>query len=352
MLAGAYQSFLGKAGLYDEGDADFTALLLDEDEHIAACGSLKGNILKQIAVDPDAEGGGYCAEIVSALISEAFSRGEYHLFLFTKPKHLSMFNSMGFDPLVSTDDMLMMENTRGGLKKYLDALPHYNREPHSEAPSGKVNSENADYAENVAAGTSVNSGAPVDGRRYGIGAIVCNCNPFTLGHRRLIEYAAKRCRHLLVFVLSEDLSMFPADVRYELVKKGTADIKNADIIQSSDYLISRATFPAYFLKDTVNKEAAKCELDLRLFGERIAPALGIEARFVGEEPFDEVTAEYNRAMKRLLPGYGIDVIEIPRYEGISASKVRQLIKDGKIEETEKYLPKTTFEYIQNQNASF
>lgn len=86
----------------------------------------------------------------------------------------------------------------------------------------------------------------------------------------------------------------------------------------ADYLISPATFPAYFLKDQARAPEAKCDLDLTLFGSAIAPALHITERFVGQEPTCAVTAQYNRRMQAILPAYGIHVTEIPRLSAISA----------------------------------
>ena len=304
----AYHALLATCGLSDEGDADYTALLFDDNDELCACGSLRGNVLKQIAVLPRSEQQGYCAEIVTELVRAAFKQGETHLFLYTKPMHRGLFSSFGFFPIVETSQMLMMENRRHGLDDFLAALPH---------PDGTV------------------------------GAIVCNCNPFTLGHRALIEHAAARCDALLVFVLSEDCALFPARDRYALVRAGTAEFANVSVVQSSDYLISRATFPAYFLKDSADPEQARCDLDLYLFAKRIAPALNIRSRFVGEEPFDAVTRHSNERMKQLLPLLGIQVEEIPRWKNISASQVRRLLQEGRVQETQPLLPATTYEYCEH-----
>ena len=94
-------------------------------------------------------------------------------------------------------------------------------------------------------------------------------------------------------------------------------------------MVSSATFPSYFLKDQAQAPAVHCELDVRLFGERIAPALGVTRRYVGSEPLCPVTARYNARMKEALPGYGIELIEIERKtageDPISASRVRALL---------------------------
>lgn len=300
-----YTDFLSRCGLRDEKNTDYTVLYQDEDDKILACGSLRGNVLMQIAVAPEAEGEGLCAIIVSELISAAVSRGDQHLFLYTKPKNEKMFAGLGFYPIVSTDDILLMENRRSGFSSFLSDLPH------------------------------------LEGR---VGAIVCNCNPFTLGHYHLIETASKECDQVLVFVVSEDLSLFPAEIRYELVRSGTSQLKNVLVVHSSDYLISRSTFPTYFVKEEARCEDVACVLDIMLFAKRIAPELGISVRYVGQEPFDPVTRRYNEQMKHILPDYGIALREIPRYKDISATQVRRLLKEGRFEEAKRYLPENTYEY--------
>ena len=69
-----------------------------------------------------------------------------------------------------------------------------------------------------------------------VGAVVMNANPFTMGHLFLVEEAAKKCEILHVFVVSEDCSMFPFSVRQDLVKKGTAHLKNVICHASGPYI--------------------------------------------------------------------------------------------------------------------
>lgn len=180
-LRPAYEALLASAGLRDEGDADCTALLSSDGGALLACGSVSGRVLKQIAVAPWAEGDGACARIVTALLEESARRGVAHPFLYTKPKNARLFRSLGFFPVVETVDMLMMEHRRGGVERYIASLPAYDGES---------------------------------------GAVVCHANPFTRGHRHLVEYAAARCPHLYVFVLSEETGDFPAADRLELVRPG------------------------------------------------------------------------------------------------------------------------------------
>jgi [citrate (pro-3S)-lyase] ligase len=181
------------------------------------------------------------------------------------------------------------------------------------------------------------------------GAIVMNADPFTNGHRHLVETAAARCNHLSVFVLSADKAHVPADVRLRLVREGCSQFANTSVLAGGDYIISSATFPDYFFKNKTEVAFAHAQLDATLFAERIAPACGIQARFVGEEPFDPMTSAYNDVLRDILPPRGIKVTIIPRktLEGapISASHVRALWQEGRYDEIRPLVPESTLAYI-------
>ena len=187
-------------------------------------------------------------------------------------------------------------------------------------------------------------------RNRGIcGAIVMNCNPFTKGHRYLIEQAVKRVDLLYIFVVEEDKSSFSFMDRIEMVRRGTADFNQVKVLPSGKYIISKETFSQYFEKDNV-EQVDDMDYDVRIFGEVVAKELGISVRFVGEEPFDKVTRKYNETMKLILPEYGIELIEIPRTmteDGkiISASAVRKAMQDNNDEMLFAFLPNTTIEYL-------
>ncbi|MCD8286035.1 MAG: NAD-dependent epimerase/dehydratase family protein [Clostridia bacterium] len=182
-----------------------------------------------------------------------------------------------------------------------------------------------------------------------VGAIVMNCNPFTLGHRYLVEYASSKVDLLYLFVVEEDRSVFPFADRFELVKKGVADLKNVVVLPSGKFIISQTTFQAYFTKEEKNDITVDPSNDINIFASRIAPAFGITVRFAGEEPIDNVTNQYNATMKRLLPRAGIefDVIKRKESEGapISASRVRALLKESNFSEIARITPKTTYDYL-------
>lgn len=190
-----------------------------------------------------------------------------------------------------------------------------------------------------------------------IGAIVMNANPFTLGHRYLVEYAAKQVDLLYVFVVEEDLSEFPFKVRKCLVEQGTTDLPNVCVVKSGKLIISRETFSDYFVKERISDTVTDSSLDVELFGKHIAPKLNIAVRFVGEEPFDQVTRAYNEKMKEILPEHGVKLVEIPRKsiheEVVSATKVRKLFKEKQWEQLQTLLPTTTYEYLKShENERF
>lgn len=286
---------------YDDG-VQFSVACLDGEGRIAATGSLDGKILKCIAVAADRQGEGLTATVITELRREAFSRGEDHLFLFTKPENRAQFADMAFFSVAQTADVLLMESKRDGARSYARSLA----EP---APLGK------------------------DGRPGEIGAIVMNANPFTIGHRYLIEKALERCSLLHVFVLSEDRSYFSFAERYRRVAEGTKDLPAVRLHETRDYMVSSVTFPTYFIKEKARAEDARCGLDLAVFADVFAKEMGISVRYVGTEPLDPVTARYNETMKAYLPARGIEVVEVPRLtangEVVSASRVRAQLEAQK-----------------------
>lgn len=304
---------------YDE-NITYTFVLKDEGT-IIGTGSFHGNVIKCVAIDSKYQGQNLLSLIMTHLVGKLFEQKVYHYFGFTKPKNKRLFGSMGLYPVAETKDVLLMENKKNGLKKYVDFLKNESDE------MKKIKKENKDGE--------------------GIGAIVANCNPFTYGHRYLMEKAAKQCRWLHIFVLSSEQGLFTANERFEMVKEGTKDLQNVMLHRSSDYLISPAVFPTYFMKDKVHAFSMNCMLDLKIFSEIIARQLKINKRFVGTEPTCSVTREYNHCLKNTLPDYGIEVIELERMKkdgvAISASKVRQALLCHDELKIKELVPKTTMD---------
>ena len=182
-----------------------------------------------------------------------------------------------------------------------------------------------------------------------IGSIVMNCNPFTYGHRYLIEQALHRVDYLILFVVEEDRSVFTFEERFVMVREGISDMENVMAVPSGPFILSQTTFPEYFIKAKDEDLVRNVENDIILFAKEIAPRLNIKYRFVGEEPEDIVTNEYNMAMKRILPRNGIQLIELPRkMEGgnyISASSVRRCLEKNKYSDLQALVPESTLRII-------
>lgn len=191
-----------------------------------------------------------------------------------------------------------------------------------------------------------------------VGAIVMNCNPFTLGHRYLIEKSLQYVEALYIFVVEEDASYFSFKDRIDLVRKGVADLDNVKVVPSGKFILSAQTFGEYFNKESPegSQTAVDASMDVHIFGKYIAPLLHIKARFVGEEPLCQITRQYNATMLDILPQYGVDVHVIKRLVvngvPVSASYVRDCMKKFLVEREDIYmdrlktvLPETTFKYI-------
>lgn len=307
-----WKDLLARAGLEADESIERTALVWDGDT-LVATGSRQGSLLKCIAVDGGRQGEGLTAAVLTALRQDAFEAGHSHLFLYTKPQNRLMFSGLFFYPIAQTGQVLLMENQSGGVRDFISSLPV------AEA-SGNV------------------------------GSIVMNCNPFTLGHRYLIETAARECERLYVFVLSEDKSRFCAADRLEMVRRGTADLPSVTVLPTGPYLISSATFPTYFLKEREKAGEIQCMLDIEIFVRYYAPRFNITRRYVGTEPLSPMTNQYNDALKAHLPGRGIELREIPRLEQsgapVSASAVRALLDAGDPEGVRNLVPITTYDYLQ------
>lgn len=307
-----WQEFLTRAGLQPDEKWEQTVLLWDDDALIAT-GSRQENLLKCIAVDTARQGEGLLASVLTALRQGAFENGYRHLFLYTKPTNEFLFRSLFFYPVAKTENVLLMEDSKDGIQQFLNALP---------AAAGKT-----------------------------VGAAVMNCDPFTLGHQYLIETAAAECDQVYVFVLSEDKGDFSAADRLEMVKAGTAHLKNVTVLTTGPYLISSATFPTYFLKDRDKVGQIQCLLDIEIFCRYFVPKFGITRRYVGTEPLSPMTDLYNEALEQFLPGRGIEVRKISRLEKdgtpVSASAVRKAVQEKNA--VASLVPETTFAYLRDKH---
>ncbi len=308
---------LAQEGICRDRNLDYTCAAYNGVGDIIATGSCFGNSLRCLAVRKNCQGTGLLNQIVTHLINIQHTRGNVHLFLCTKPSATPYFEDLGFYEIArAADSLVFMENRRQGFSRYLQDLQQTSRPGRSAA-------------------------------------LVMNSNPFTLGHQYLVETAASSCDTLHLFLLSEDRSLVPFSVRRRLAADGTAHLPNVILHDSGPYIISSATFPSYFLKDDAAAAESHALLDLAIF-RRIAGALSITARYVGEEPDSPVTNRYNQIMSAELPKAGIRCVIVPRKAlngvPISASTVRKHLKAGDFSAVKALVPPAVFDYFTSAEA--
>lgn len=263
----------------------------DADDCLLAGAGLDGNVIKGVAVRNELRGESIVNTLFSRLLQISYSNGHRNVFVFTKPTYRTLFESLAMHCIATCPEAVLLENDPRGVDSYCRTLKAISAE---------------------------------GGVRRGV--IVMNCNPLTAGHRYLIEQAAAQVDSLYIIPVKEDVSMFSYAERLAMMEECCKDLPNVTVCPGSDYLISRATFPTYFLKAHTDVSAVHMALDCDLFSRHILPALGATVRFAGTEPTDALTRAYNEAMSRLLP---CEVRLIPRLyvngEPVSASRVRERI---------------------------
>lgn len=310
----AWSSLLGSSGLAVEPNLDYTVGVFRGDE-LLATGSLDGRIIKEVAVRPDERQGGLLAVVIQALLDRLSEEGKSdHAFVYTKPESAAYFASLGFRDIAATPAVHLMERGRPDLGDYLAGLE-----------------------------AKARPGAPV-------ASVVLKADPLTLGHMHLIDHAAAENALVYLFVLSAHGTTFNAQERLGLVKRMVSDRPDVVVLPTSDYLVSSATFPSYFLKSRVPSAvaAAQASVDACIFKRRIAPRLSIARRYVGTEPFSEVTAIYNRELERTFHG-DPELIVLPRLElggrVVSAGRVRKAIDSGDRSTVKSLCPDPVASYI-------
>ena len=332
------EQFLGDNGLRLD-DVDYYAALVDETtDDIVAGGGLKGGVIKCVAVADGHKGEAVANQIVSHLIAQANADGHQCVKLFTKPQNQKMFESMSFRLLAEAPKAILMETGIGGIRRYSEEL-----RVKSEESNGELHYITSTTPQPVK--LHHNNTSPQHPIMPQRGIIIMNCNPFTLGHRYLIEQAAQQVQTLYILVVREDCSMFGYDERKAMIVRGVAHINNVVVCDGSEYSISATTFPTYFLKCLSDASDTQMTLDIDLYRRHIAPALGATVRFVGTEPDDPLTRRYNELMKSMLP----DVREVARLQqsgvAVSASRVRKAIVENHLALAARLVPPTTVPYI-------
>ncbi len=309
-------AFLTQNGLKYEAMKRYVAFC-DGDE-IVAGGGFFNNVIKCVAVSEKAREQNLINGLISYIRKSIFDGGYTNAFVFTKPIYEKHFKSLAFYAVGRGEKAILLESDKKGIADYCAKLSKLKKE-----------------------GVS--------------GGVVVNCNPITKGHLYLMQEASKRVDNLHIFVVKEDQSLFRYADRFRLIKEAVKDLPNVILHEGSDYIISAATFPSYFLKDDIEIAVTQMQLDLNIFGSKIAPALNISRRFIGSES-EIFLVNYNALMQKELPLYNVECVEIPRKtfggEVISASRVRALFAQGKLEEIKPLVPQPTYDFLASSDSNY
>lgn len=311
--------FLASLGFeYDVNEVQYTILFYNLNDQLIGTGSCRNRILKYVAVSPQFRETTAFADIVTHLTDRVLQK-EKQVFVFTKPENTILFEGIGFTKIAAAEPLFsVLEFGYKSIRDYKAYLRTVKKET----------------------------------KTSNIAAMVVNCNPFSNGHKFLIEKAASENELLYLFVVETERSAFPFEIRWKLIEKGVAHLDNVVMVKGGQYIVSGATFPAYFLKRESPDEIAikQAELDVTTFADHFVPILGIKKRYIGTEFYCKTTEAYNKAMKKILPRVGVEVHEIERKstshnEIISASKIREAIKDNNIDSVEEFLPESTYQFL-------
>ncbi|MGI6781661.1 MAG: adenylyltransferase/cytidyltransferase family protein [Acholeplasmataceae bacterium] len=305
------KDFLHKMNLSWD-DEILHSFYVEHNHEIIATGSRSHQVIKCLAADKNWQQLNLTNLLVDE-ITKSFNEDQiYHYYVATEVKNSEIFKSLGFSEIIRTDMVVLFEKGIDLIKDKLNQL--------------KVQLENH-------LKTKLNN--------LDVGAIVINANPITLGHLKLIETAKSNHEILIIFLVEEDSSFFSYKERMSLLYLAVHHLHNVFILPSTEYLVSKMTFPSYFLKEKTSLTEYQTIIDTSIFNKYFIPIFNISKRYVGNETKSYMTS-YNETLKNILK----DKLElINRYqlnnEVISSSKVRELIKNNEIEKALEYMPKTT-----------
>ena len=187
------------------------------------------------------------------------------------------------------------------------------------------------------------------GKEETVGFVGIHGNPFTRGHRYLIETASKQVDWLICQIIEDEVGAFTYAERFAMAVEGTRDLPNVMVVGSGPFQATRNVFQEYFVKVEPGDIRKSATLDTEIFAEVVAKRLGITCRFVGDERHNPKMQFANELLKELLPHYGIRVVEIPRIQAgegpISASEARSAAAAGDIETLLQHVPETTLSFM-------
>lgn len=304
------EEFLNKFSLRLDPNLTKTIYIENDNEKIIGTISCQDYIIKDLAVDENYQSENLASLLVNEILNYFRSNNIYNYQVFTKPIYKNIFISFGFSIIIETDKVIMLE---GGVNKINDKLIEIKNVLTNKF--GEIN-ENTD-----------------------LGCVVINGNPITNGHVHLIEQASKNHKLVVLFVVEEDKSEFSFEERFSFAYLSTMRLGNVCVVPSSKYIVSSSTFPSYFLKDENEVIEQYSKIDALIFKEYFIKNLYIKKRYVGTETVNKMV-NYNNVLKETLKDKLVIINRLTENdEVISASKVRQLLKENKYDEALYYVPR-------------
>ncbi len=309
----AVRSFLSTLNLGFDDDIEHTFYISDGNKIVGTI-SHSSYVIKCLGVDEEYQGYNLASKLVLAIIIHLKKEGIYSYFAFTLIKNKNIFLSLGFSLIAQTDNVCLFE---GGVTN-IDTV---------------LNSIKEEYKINT----------------FNNGAVIINGNPITNGHLYLINEACKYHDKVLLFVVETDLSEYSFKERFMMIKQATKDLDKVIVIPSTKYIISRATFPTYFIKEDSKRSLEYASLDVLIFKSYFMRILNIYKRYIGEETHPMMVM-YNNILKETLKN-NLVVVKRKKYlsEVISASKFRKLVNENNLDEALKLVPIVNHQYLINKH---
>lgn len=308
------QAFLKTFDLVYEEDIDYTIIIIENDELIATA-SKAHHVIKCVAIKEAYQGQNLLSTLMTHMIKQLSKEGIDHYFVFSKRHQSSLFKALGLYEIVASNQVSLFEGGETIIHRLTQLKKTYNLSDSDKA------------------------------------AVIINANPMTKGHYHLIQEAARLNKELLVFVVSEDKSFFPFKDRFNIIKKACASLTNVTVLPTLEYLVSLATFPKYFLKEETIIKEEHAMLDVLIFKTYYMPIFNITKRYVGEEPLSPMTNMYNQTMQKVLNDTLTIIPRISLGDAIiSASTVRQYLKEGNLEKVKPLVVDATYDFLMSKRG--
>ena len=304
----AVVEFLSAFGLKFNAYADYTAYV-EEEGNVIATVSLAKNVICDLAVSEAFQGENVATSLIMHALEKLRAEKIYGYKVFTKPLYREKFLDLGFRLLVQGENFVALEGGESNIWTTLQNL------------KTKILMDLGSFDDDY-------------------GAIVMNANPFTSGHLSLVEHALSKHGKVLIFVLEEDVSEFSFKERFSLTFLATRQYRDrVCVLPSTEYVVSKATFPDYFLRSEQDVSQAHAEYDAMLFEKYFMKELNVSKRYLGTEE-KEYMSVYNATLDKVLRSK-LEIVERFKQNGerVSADTVRKLLKAGDDEKALEFIPK-------------